>query len=190
MKTLQRIITGLAVVSVPGIALAEEGGIVPTDYGLQIWTLVTFLVLLVLLAKFAFKPIAQALDRRGQTIKSSLDEAEKSRAEAKQMMADYQKQLAEARSEAKKVIDESKALGENVRKEVVAKAQEEAGALMQRAREEIVREKEKSLQELKDTVASLSVQIAGKVIEKQVDEATHRTLINTLITDLTKIRKV
>ena len=131
----------------------EGSQIPPTDWGLQIWTLVAFVVLLVLLAKFAFKPIAQALDRRGETIKKSIEEAEKQRAEAKKLMDDYQKQLAEARNEASKIIEEARQLGEKVRKEVVDKANAEASAVVQRAQEEIQRQKEKGMQEMKDTVA-------------------------------------
>ena len=167
----------------------EGSEIPPTDWGLQIWALITFLVLLVLLAKFAFKPLAQALDRRGETIRKSIEEAEKQRAEAKRLMDDYQKQLAEARSEANKIIEEARGLGENVRKEVVEKANAEASAALQRAQEEIQRQKEKGIQELKDTVAGLSVQIASKVIEKEVNEATHRQLVENLIKDLSKIQK-
>jgi len=202
MKILHRIIhtflATLSFVALTGaVAWAEEAApppgegsqIPPTDWGLQIWTLVTFLVLLVLLAKFAFKPIAQALDSRGQKIKQSIDDAEKSRAEAKKLMEDYQKQIAEARTEAGKVIEEARQLGERVRKEVVEKANAEASAVAQRAQEEIVRQKEKGIQELKDTVASLSVQIASKVIEKEVNEATHRQLIDTLIKDLGKVQR-
>src|SRR5258706_6748980 len=100
-----------------GAAPGEGSQIPPTDWGLQIWTLVAFVVLLVLLAKFAFKPIAEALDRRGQAIKQSIDEATKQRAEAKKLMEDYQKQLAEARVEAGKIIEESRQLGAKVRKE-------------------------------------------------------------------------
>src|SRR5882672_8426704 len=155
MKTIHRIIAGFAVASVPGIAMAEEGGIVPQDYGLQIWTLITFVVLLVLLAKFAFKPIAEALDRRGETIKKSIEEAEKQRADAKKLMEDYQKQVAAARTEANKIIEEARGLGETVRKEVVEKANGEASAAVQRAGEEIQRQKERGIQEMKDTVASL-----------------------------------
>src|SRR5271165_2614345 len=106
MKRFQRIIYALlatvSFVALSGaVAWAEEAAapppgegsqIPPTDWGLQIWTLVTFVVLLVLLAKFAFKPIAQALDRRGETIKKSIEEAEKQRADAKKLMEDYQKQ--------------------------------------------------------------------------------------------------
>ena len=177
----------------PALAMAAEEGnavnVIPTDWGLQIWTAVTFLVMIALLGKLAFKPIAEALDRRGQVIKQSLDDAEKSRADAKKLMEDYQKQVAQARAEAGKIIEEARALGENVRKEVVEKANSESSALVQRAQEEIQREKDKGLQELKDTVASLSVQIASSVIGKELNEATHRQLVENLIKDLSKLRK-
>ena len=167
----------------------EGRQIPPTDWGLQIWTLVAFVVLLVLLAKFAFKPIAQALDRRGETIKKSIEEAEKQRAEAKKLMDDYQKQLADARNEAGKIIEEARQLGERVRKEVVEKANAEASAGVQRAQEEIQRQKEKGIQEMKDTVAALSVQIASRVIEKELDDAAHRQLVESLIKDIGKVRR-
>jgi len=135
----------------------EGSQIPPTDWGLQIWTLVAFVVLLVLLSKFAFKPIAQALDRRGETIKKSIEEARQ--------------------------------LGERVRKEVVDKANAEASAGVQRAQEEIQRQKEKGIQEMKDTVAALSVQIASRVIEKELDDASHHQLVESLIKDLGKVRR-
>jgi len=201
MKTLHRIIHSFiataSFLTITGVvACAEEAApppgegsqIPPTDWGLQIWTLVAFVVLLVLLAKFAFKPIAQALDRRSETIKKSIDDAEKQRAESKKLMEDYQKQLAEARNEAGKIIEEARQLGERVRKEVVEKANTEASAAVQRAQEEINRQKDKGIQEMKDTVADLSVQIASRVIEKEVNEATHRQLIDNLIKDLGKVR--
>jgi F-type H+-transporting ATPase subunit b len=203
MKTLHRIIHALlaasSVAALSGaVAWAEEAAapppgegsqIPPTDWGLQIWTLVTFVVLLVLLAKFAFKPIAQALDRRGESIKKSIEDTEKARAEAKKLMDDYQKQLAEARTEAGKIIEEARQLGEKVRKEVVDKSNAEASAAVQRAQEEIQRQKEKGIQEMKDTVAALSVQIASRVIEKELDEATHRQIVDNLIKDLGKIQR-
>jgi F-type H+-transporting ATPase subunit b len=175
-----------------GAATAQaSGGENPMqiDVGLQVWTLVAFLGLFFLLAKFTFKPIAQALDRRSLMIKESLAEAEQARAEAKKQMDEYQKQVAQARAEAAKIVEEARQLGENVRKEVVEKAGAEAAALVQRAQEEIQRQKEKGVQELKDTVASLSVQIAAKVIEKEVNPATHRQLVDGLIADLGKLRR-
>jgi F-type H+-transporting ATPase subunit b len=197
MKTIHRILCALAFgASAMTLMAAEESAapgagsqLPPTDWALQIWTLITFLVLLALLAKFAFKPIAEALDRRGQTIKQSIEESQRHQAEAKKLMEDYQKQLAEARAEAGRIIEEARGLGEKVRKEVVDKANTEASAVVQRAQEEIQRQKDKGIQEMKDTVASLSVQIASRVIEKEVNEATHRQLVETLLKDLTKVRK-
>jgi len=201
MKTILRIIHAFIAMSgcvaITGtVAWAQEtapppgGGsqIPPTDWGLQIWTLVAFLLLLAL-GKFVFKPIAEALDRRGETIRKSIEEAEKQRTEAKQLMESYQKQIAEARTEANKLTEEARVLGEKVRKEVVDKANTEASAVVQRAQEEIERQKEKGVQELKDTVANLSVQIASRVLEKEVNEATHRQLVENLIQDLGKMPK-
>lgn len=188
----RKLFIGSIVALMPLAAQAAEGGsedLLALKPNLWIWTLLTFAVMFVLLAKLAFKPLAEALDRRGETIKKSLDEAAQQRAEAKKLMEDYQKQLADARNEAKKIMDEGRALGENVRKDVVEKANAEASAIMHRAQEEIGRAKDKSLQELRDTVAQLSVQIAGKVIEKEVSETTHRQLIDNLIRDLAKTRK-
>lgn len=188
MKKLALILLG--VVMAAGAWAAEDGvNVVPKNTGLMFWTLATFLVMFFLLAKLAFKPIADALDRRGQTIKASLEEAERARAEAKKTLEQYQQQLAEARNEAKKIMEEARALGENLRKEIVVAAQAEAAAARQQAQEDIQREKEKSLQELQDTVARLSVQIAGKILEKEINEATHRALINSLIADLSRIRR-
>jgi F-type H+-transporting ATPase subunit b len=202
MKTIHRLMNLILVAAsfsfctITALAAAEsspppgEGSqIPPTDWGLQIWTLVSFVVLLILLSKFAFKPIAQALDRRSEAIRKSIEDAEKQRAEAKKLMEDYQKQLAEARAEANKILEEARGLGENVRKEVVEKANTEASALLQRSQEELQRQKEKGVQELKDTVASLSVQIASKIIEREVNEATHRQLVENLIKDLSRIQK-
>lgn len=202
MKTLHRIIhpfiATLSFVTLTGVvAWTEEAApppgegsqIPPTDWGLQVWTLVAFVVLLALLAKFAFKPIAQALDHRSETIKKSIEDAEKQRVESKRLMEDYQKQLADARNEAGKIIEEARQLGERVRKEVVEKSNAEASAAVQRAQEEIRRQKDKGIQEMKDTVATLSVQIASRIIEKEVNEATHRQLVDNLIKDLGKVRR-
>ena len=190
-RFIHRLALATGSLALVGATWAAEAGeqIPPTDWGLQIWTLVAFVVLFGLLAKFVFKPIAQALDRRGLAIKSSIDEAEKQRAEAKKLMDDYQKQLAEARSEAGKIIEEARQLGEKVRKEVVEKANAEASATGQRVKEEIERQKDRGIQEMKDTVASLSVQIAGRVLEKEVNAAPHRQLLDSLIKDLAKTNK-
>lgn len=187
MKKTFIIFSLLSLSSTGAWASADGVNIVPDNIGLQIWVVLTFLFMFVLLAKFAFKPITEALDKRGKDIKDSLEQAQKTREEAKKSMEEYQQQLSQARSEAGKIVDEARVLGENVRKEMMEKANTESSALIQRAQEEIMRQQEKGLQELKDTVASMSVQIASQVIEKEVNESTHRQLVDNLIRDLSKV---
>jgi F-type H+-transporting ATPase subunit b len=187
-----RLLIGLVAGLLPVAAQAAEAGgedLLALKPHLWFWTLLTFAVMFALLAKLAFKPIAQALDRRAEMVKKSMEEAEKTRQEARKLMEDYQKQIADARNEANKIIEEARGLGENVRKEIVGKANTESAALLQRAQEEIQRQKDKGIQELKDTVAQLSIQVASKVIEKELNEAGHRQMIENLIKDLTRIRK-
>jgi len=187
---VKRLLLSMGLVLIPrAIFAAEVVDVTPNKWYLWVWTLLTFAVMFALLAKFAFKPIAQALDRRSEMIKKSIEDAEKQRAEAKKLMDDYQKQLADARNEAGKIIEEARQLGERVRKEVVDKSNAEASAAVQRAQEEIQRQKEKGIQEMKDTVAALSVQIASRVIEKELDEASHRQLVENLIKDLGKVQR-
>jgi F-type H+-transporting ATPase subunit b len=170
-------------------AAEEEGvNVVPSDIGLWIWTLATFLVMFLLLAKLAFKPIAEALDRRAKAIQQQLTDAQKDREEAQKLMAGYEKQIAEARGEAAKLIEEARSMSEELRRDIVEKAKEEAGEVIERAQEEIERQKDKGIQDLRETVATLSVQIASKVLEKEVDETRHRDLVEDLIQELGTVR--
>ncbi|MCX7886134.1 MAG: F0F1 ATP synthase subunit B [Verrucomicrobiae bacterium] len=189
----KRLFAGWSLLVCP-LAVRAAGGEAGTDplqldWGLQIWVVLTFVVMMGLLAKLAFKPIAEALERRGATIKAQLDEAERSRAEAKKLMQEYQEQLAKARAEAGKILEEARALGEKIRKEMLDKAAAESAALVQRAQEEIVRQKEKGVQELKETVADLSVQIATRILERELNADVHRQLVDNLIRNLAHLRK-
>jgi F-type H+-transporting ATPase subunit b len=187
--TFGLVVAGLLPVAA-GAAEAGGGNLLEINWALWIWTLLTFAVMVALLSKLAFKPIVQALDRRAQTIRQSLDDAEQSRREAKKLMDDYQQQLQAARTEANQILEQARGLGENVRQDVVKQASTEAAAAIKRAQVEIEREKEKSLQELRTTVASLSVQIAGKVIGREVNESTHRQLVEDFLRDLGKMKRL
>jgi F-type H+-transporting ATPase subunit b len=173
----------------PPLALAaEEGGgdLLKINWTLQLWTLLTFLVMLGLLAKFAFKPIAQALDKRNEMIKASLAEAEKARAEVKKMSDEAKKAIDAARLEGNKILDETRAVAENVRKEIISKANAEAGELVTRAQEEIQRQKQQALVELRQTVADLSVKVSEQVIQQRLDEQLHRQLAEQFIANVAK----
>jgi F-type H+-transporting ATPase subunit b len=149
--------------------------------GLIIWTLISFFILLILLRKVAYPQILKAMKNREETIKQQLEEAQKIKKEAEAFLEDYKRQLAEARSEAQKVINEGKELGENMRKEIIQKAQEESNHIVKRAQEEIELQKQKAILELQEKIADLSIMAASKVINKSLNPEDHRRLVEEYI---------
>jgi F-type H+-transporting ATPase subunit b len=149
--------------------------------GLMIWTVISFVILLVLLWKVAYKPITKALKKREDTIRDSLEEANKTRESAEALLNDYKNQLAQAREEAHKILSEGKTLGENIKKEIIQKAHEESNQIVKRAQEEIEFQKEKALMELKERIADLTITAASKVIEKSLDKKDHEQLLEEYI---------
>lgn len=149
--------------------------------GLMIWTVISFIILLVLLWKVAYKPINKALKKREDTIRDSLEEAKKTRESAEALLNDYKNQLAQAREEAHKILSEGKALGENIKKEIIQKAHDESNQIVRRAQEEIEFQKEKALMELKERIADLTIMAASKVIEKSLDKKGHEQLLEEYI---------
>jgi F-type H+-transporting ATPase subunit b len=147
----------------------------------MIWTAISFVILLILLWKVAYKPITGALQKREETIRSTLEEAKKNRESAEALVEKYEAQIAQARDEAQKILAEGKILGENVRKEIIQKAHEEANQIVKRAQEEIEFQKEKVLMELKERIADLAIMAASKVVEKTLDRKDHEQLLEEYV---------
>jgi F-type H+-transporting ATPase subunit b len=151
------------------------------------WTLVAFLIVVVVLKKFAIPKIMEGLDQRSEQIEGDLKSAEMTKEEAEKMLADYKAQLSEARAEAKKIIDEGRALGESLRQDMITKAQEEANQLIVRAQEEIGREKEKAIKELQGQIAVISIQVESKVVQKSLSMDEHGKLIDDYVAEVGKL---
>ena len=149
--------------------------------GLMIWTVISFVILLILLWKVAYKPITRALKKREETIRNTLEEAKKNRESAEALVEKYEAQIAQARDEAQKILAEGKMLGENVRKEIIQKAHEEANQIVKRAQEEIEFQKEKTLMELKERIADLTIMAASKVVAKTLDKKDHEQLLEEYV---------
>lgn len=145
--------------------------------GLIFWTWISFIVLLILLKKFAYPQILKGLKKREETIQQQLEEARRTKQEAQSLLEEYRQQLAEARSEAQKIINEGKQLGENMRKEILQRAQQESNEIVKRAQEEIELQKQKAILELKERIADLSLAAASKIIKKSLDPKDHQRLI-------------
>jgi F-type H+-transporting ATPase subunit b len=149
--------------------------------GLIIWTIISFILLVLLLWKVAYPQILKGMKKREDTIKQQLEEAQKTKKEAENLLEDYRRQLAEARSEAQKIINEGKSLGENMRKEIVQKAQEESNQIVKRAQEEIELQKQKAILELQEKIADLSIMAASKIINKSLNTEDNRRLVEEYV---------
>lgn len=147
------------------------------ELGLMVWTLISFFVLLFLLKKFAYKPILAFMEQREQSIKEAIEEAQSTHKAAKELLSQHKSQLEEGRREARKIIEEGRAIGENLKKDILTQASQESKDLVKKAQEEIEREKMKALIELQDSIADLSVQIASKIIQGALKPDDHLKLI-------------
>ena len=156
------------------------------DGGLMFWTLVTFACLFLILARFTFKPLRKFLDEREATIRRALDEAQKAKKRAEEILAQNEERLDRAREETRRIISEGHKIVTEMKREARQKAKQDAGLIVDQARSEIDRELQKSLDELKDTVASLSVRIARQVIKGHLDTKRHEELADDFIERLKK----
>ncbi len=171
----------------PGHGEEHEASPLKAEPSLWLPTVIAFLIVLFVLRKFAIHKIMEGLDERSVKIEGDIKNAENTREEADKLLADYKAQLADARAEAKKIIDEGKSLGENLRQETITKAQQEANQLITRAQEEIAREKEKAVKELQSQIADISIEVASKVVQKSLSMEEHGKLIDDYVAEVGKL---
>ncbi|QHE54386.1 F0F1 ATP synthase subunit B [Pontibacillus sp. HMF3514] len=150
----------------------------------MIFSLVMFIILLALLRKFAWGPLMNMMKEREDHIANEIDTAEKNRQDAERMTKEAQEELKNARQDAQTIIEDAKKAGKEQQQEIVEQARAESERIKESARQDIENEKEKAIQALQDKVASLSVQIASKVIEKELSEQDQEKLINEYIQEL------
>ncbi len=157
--------------------------IIPTTVEMAV-NVVAFIVLFIVMAKFAFPPITKMLDERATKIRESLEKAEDTRVEAERLLEEYKVQMAEARAEATKVIEQGRKVAESMKAEIVAKAKEEAEAEKTKAIEAIQAEKVSAMAELRGEVADLSVAVAGKIIGSSLSKKDHEALIDKYLAEV------
>lgn len=144
-------------------------------------TLFIFIVLMVLLKKFAWGPLMGVMQQREELVASEIDAAENARKEATKVLEEQKALLKEARTEAQSIIEGAKKQAEVQRDEIVEAARLEAARLKESAVREIETEKEKAIAQLRDEVVSLSILAASKVLEKEISEADNSALIKETI---------
>ena len=149
--------------------------------GLIIWTVITFVILLIVLRKVAWGPILSALEQREQTIRNSLEEAQRARQEAAQLLAQHQQMLAEANRDVTRLLEQGREEAERLRMSMTEQARQEAQRLTEAARREIVRERQLAVQELRNTAADLALAAAGRLLNIAMTTEDHRRLVTEFL---------
>ncbi len=148
------------------------------------WGGLAFILVFGLLAKVGYPAVKKAMEDRSNKIRESLDESERSKTEAQSILEEYQRQLADARSEANRIIEEARQTADQLRRDLVARAEQEAQELRQRTQEDILAAQQRALADLQAQVRDLTIDLAEKVVGRQLDRETNRALIDSYIAEL------
>lgn len=154
--------------------------------GLIVWTIVTFGLLLMVLRMFAWKPLLEALSKREEHVRSSLERAEFAKQEAERILEENRKQLAKVESESSRILSEGRALGEKLKNEMIDQANQQSRRLIEQAKQEIERDKDAALSQLRGEVANLAIRAAEKILDETLDEAKQRKIVDAYLKDLPK----
>jgi F-type H+-transporting ATPase subunit b len=166
------------------IVLAEFNVIRP-DWGLIFWTIIIFGIFWFVIGRYAFKPIANALLKRERDIQNALDEAKKARDEMSNLKSENEKLLQQAKEERAQILKDAKNTKNEIIKEAKEKAKEEANRIVVSAKREIENEKQQALLDVKNQVGAIALDIAEKVIRKELaGDKDQRNFVDTLVDDL------
>jgi len=157
--------------------------------GVAIWTIITFLILVAILKKVAWKPIVYALTRREESIRKALEDAQRAREEAEKLMEENKRNLARAEEEVQKIIREGRETAERIRAEILERARKEADVMIERAKEEIERHREQAMLQLRAQVADLAIQVASKLIGEVLNEQKHKKLVEKYLQEISSEKR-
>ena len=182
--------TAIAGLLFSNLAWASEGGgevnLFAGDVGNAIWTLVIFVLVIVVLGKFAWGPLLNALQQREQFIRNSLQEAKNDREAAEARLQEYESRLQEATTEATKIVEEGRQEADKAKARIEETARTEADKMLDRAKREIDLARQSAIKDLYATSAELATDIAGKVLKRELSSQDHERLIQESIEELNR----
>ncbi len=158
--------------------------LISPNVGLMVWTLLLFILSMILLRKLAFPRIAANLDKRQRAIEESIDAADETRRKADQLLAEYRERLGEAREQAQEIIERARKAGEAHERESEEEAIKRREGLMERTRREIEAETRRAIQEIRSEVADLTVLATEKVTRKTLTDEDQRRLVDEALAEL------
>ena len=163
------------------ILAAEDGLQLLPDPSELVMGLVAFILLMLILMKVAFPKLNEMLEERQAAIQGKLEEADSKLEEAEAAKRNFEANLDDARGEATRIIDEAKSTAESLRADILAKAESEAAAMIERAQADVAAERQRVLQELRSQVGTMSVELASRIVERELDSSTHEGLVDEYI---------
>ena len=182
-------ITGVAAsasFAFPALAFANEKtgvALILPDMVETIPMLIAFIILVIILAKFGWPMFEGMLEKRERTIAEALQKSEEARIEAERTLEEYKTQLADAKSQSAQIIAEAKETGEAVRADITKQAQEEAASMIEKAKAAIEAEKQAAMNELRTSVADLSVDVASRLVANDLSDDEHRQIIERYLNE-------
>jgi F-type H+-transporting ATPase subunit b len=191
MKTFIRSAALVAAFASPTLAQEAEHAPGPVnllapDAGLMFWTLIIFGLFFAILWKFAFPVLTEAVRARENALREALESAKRDRAEAEKLLAEHKSQLEAGRTEAQKLIADGRAAAEKMRTQVLEDTKKQQDELLARAKRDIETEKVKAIVDLRREAIDLALKGAGRVIEKNLDDATNRKLVEDYLATVGK----
>lgn len=174
-----------------GVAAAQEGAAPPSGGGLMslqlnlmFWTLGIFIILYILLRKFAFGPITAAVEAREKALEDAIESAKRDRDAAAKLLAEHQAKIDAARGEAQKLIADGRAVAEKMRADLLEQTRKEQQDMLERARREIESEKERAIAQLRREAVDLALAGASKVIEQNLETEKNRQLVERYLASI------
>jgi len=162
-------------------ALLAAGGLTDIDFGLTLWTIVLFVLFTVLMTKLGWGPLLKAIEEREKGIRGAVDGAQKAHTEAQALLAQHKELLREAGRERDDIIKAAMKDAEQLKADLSARAKAESDQMVQRARDQIEREKNQAILELRGQVADLAVQAASKIVQSSLTPDVQRKLVDDFL---------
>jgi F-type H+-transporting ATPase subunit b len=149
-----------------------------------VWGISSFLIVFLLMWKYAFPSVKKGMDARTDRIRDSLSSAEQAKNDAQTILDDYQRQLADAKNEANRIIEESRQTAESLRRDLTARAEADAAEIRARATADIEAAKERAMEELRGQLTDLTIELAERVVKRNIDRESNARLIDDYITSI------
>jgi F-type H+-transporting ATPase subunit b len=182
------VLAQVLVLAAEGKAVTAKNPIVPETKEI-VWAAIAFVIVFVLLAWKAWPAIKKGLKDREDKIRGDLEHAESVRNQAESELADYQRQLADARNEAGRIIEEARQSAEQVRKDLIARAEADAAEVRAKAQDDIRAASERAMADIQGKVSDLSIELAERIVQQNLDRATQIQLIENYINEVGGTRR-